>query len=331
MDNLRANDHTSIVEFASFLYQMHSYCSRQIKLDRLIKHFENETNREILSIKKVQFLEMSLEIYKKASDAFFKHSSDDDNDEKDDKPKSVEAQAEDDSFSSSNIDQAKPKSSKSSTKAEASKTQASFHDENNEEWLYQYMFGKIKEKLNYDLMECLEHYKSSCEHLERNGATILKRCTYRSKSCFYIELNEVFYRIYTLTLKRIEKIAQHPKNGIELQKISAFLESLTETKFVKMHDDFDFVDISGFLQEKVFNKSQQLTKIENSDLFINCVCLCVAGLHQILKRFSQHYRSLYRLANFYCKFLDFDVRIHFFSNFNNRYFTKVKVIFRLEL
>ena len=47
-----------------------------------------------------------------------------------------------------------------------------------------------------------------------------------------------------------------------------------------------------------------LIQIEN---FLKCVCICVAGLNQILRRFGQHYRSLYRLAHFYSNFLDFKV------------------------
>ncbi len=326
MDNLRPNDHTSIVEFASFLYQMHSYCSRQIKLNKLIHHFESDLIEESLSRKKIEFLRLSLDVYKKASKPINKPVVNETEKPKQSDTEAETTQADEDkvvnveddsvsSFDKSNSNKAPTSAATrlaaktNSTKSDSKNPQAtSGEDENNEEeWLYHYMFGKIKEKLGYDLIECLEHYKLSYEHLERNGATILKKCTYKSKSCLYIETNEVFYRMYALTLKRIQKIALKPNSESQLQRISAFLENLTETSFVKSHEDFELETVSMFLQERIFEKSSRLLNIEETDLFINCICLCIAGLFQVLKRFSQHYRSLYRLAHFYSKFLDFRV------------------------
>jgi hypothetical protein len=164
------------------------------------------------------------------------------------------------------------------------------------------MFGKIKEKLDsYSLMECLEHYQRSYESLEASGVVHPKRLTYKNKSSSF-ESNEVFYRIYALTLKRLSTSTS------DLTSLLAFLERVVNEKFVKIHFDFQLEEISSFLNESVFAKSNQIALIEPEQsraTFCKCVCICVAGLSQILKRFSQHYRSLYRLAHFYANFVDF--------------------------
>jgi hypothetical protein len=337
MENLRPNDHTSIVEFASFLYQMHSYCSRQIKLNKLISHFESDLIEESLARKKVEFLKLSLEIYKKASRPSSSAASNGSSshvatrmDQQRPSSADLPASINDESASMSYADKNTGDGSHSRPSAiildvgkhlgsgEDSGSGSSGGNNNEEEWLYQYMFGKIKEKLGYDLIECLNHYRLAYDYLEKCDATILKKCTYRSKSCLYIEINEVVYRMYALTLKRIQRIATRPGGGeAELQRISEFLENLTDTKFVKLHEDFDLENITMFLQENIFNKSKRLLNIEESDLFINIICICVAGLFQILRRFSQHYRSLYRLAHFYCSFLDFRVGSLIKINFLN--------------
>lgn len=72
----------------------------------------------------------------------------------------------------------------------------------------------------------------------------------------------MFYRIYALTLKRLEKLADS-KYSEEVSNLSNFLESLVETRFVKAHNDFDLIEISQFLDEKIFSKSTKIQQLEN--------------------------------------------------------------------
>lgn len=213
---------------------------------------------------------------------------------------------QEDSSSTSSSDKSTQETKQSSKSKLKASHQDDDEDQNEEEWLYHYMFGKIKEKLGYNLMECLQDYKISSNLLERNKPTILKKCTYKSRSCWYVELNEVHYRIYALTLKRIEDI-MHDTDQMRL--LSSFLEALTESSFVSAHGDLKLEETTNMMQQFLFDHSQLIETIPNKDLFINCVCICVAGLNQILRRFPQHYRSLYRLAHFYSNCLDFKVLI----------------------
>ena len=134
--------------------------------------------------------------------------------------------------------------------------------------------------------------------------------TYKNKSSSF-ESSEVFYRIYSVTLKRIQYLATDTQGLIHLL---AFLEEITNTKFVKAHNDFQLEELSLFLEKGIFSKSKSLNSLENKETFCKCLCICVAGLNQILKRFPQHYRSLYRLAHFYSKFLDFNVKEYYYFN-----------------
>lgn len=132
----------------------------------------------------------------------------------------------------------------------------------------------------------------------------LKRISYKSKSCDNLECNEVIYRIYALTLKRLPAFNTSEES---MRTLLTFLESIVQVKFVKAHDDFNVADTEKFLVNQVFAKSKFVHSVPNKDVFIKCVVICIAGLNHILKRFSQHYRSLYRLAHFYSKFLDIKV------------------------
>jgi len=177
-----------------------------------------------------------------------------------------------------------------------------------EEWLNQYMFGKIKEKLSPEcLLEILEHYKRSYDHIEMGGVVHPKRLTYKNKNSSF-ESNEIFYRIYALTLKRIQHFA---KDTHYLVNLLVFLKQIVASKFVQVHNDFNLEEVSSFLESSIFAKSQMISQLPDRETFCKCVCICIAGLNQILKRFSQHYRSLYRLAHFYSSFLDFKVNLLF--------------------
>ena len=178
------------------------------------------------------------------------------------------------------------------------------HEINDEEWLNQYMFGKKKGKLDpLCFMDSLEHHRKSYDYIEESGVVHPKRLTYKNKSSSF-ESNEICYRIYVLTLKRI---SHYLDDAQFLANLLVFLQQVVEFKFVQAHNDFNLEEVSAFLETTVFSKSTLIIHSSNRDTISKCICICVAGLNQILRRFSQHYRSLYRLAHFYSKFLDLRV------------------------
>ena len=271
--------------------------------NKLTAHFSDESIQSTLESKKTYFLSLALDTYKKAIE---KSTDEVAGDASDPLPEESSSSSSSNTEPPLNQQQQTAVAQKSKKTEVKSQSQADATNNNNsEEWLNHYMFGKIKEKLSgSSLMECLEHYKKSFECIENEGVVHPKRLTYKNKSSSF-ESSEVFYRIYSVTLKRIQYLAN---NEQELSDLLCFLEEITHTKFVRAHSDFQLEELSQFLETNVFATSQIVASLEHRDLFCTCVCICVAGLSQVLKRFPQHYRSLYRLAHFYSKFLDFNVK-----------------------
>jgi len=171
LENLRKTDRKIIIEYGLFLYQMHSYCSRQIKIvtnffyilllklqklndisnvlkDKVTNHFKDDSIKIYLENKKNELLKLALEAYKSASKS---------------KPERQIEEITIDS-SSSNDEQSTQENSRSAGDKPKNQNQssksASQNADDREEWFNQYMIGKIKEKLDTNnFVACLEHYK----------------------------------------------------------------------------------------------------------------------------------------------------------------------------
>jgi hypothetical protein len=267
------------------------------KKDLLVKHFNHKSIRTNLENKRLHFLQLALDAYILAN---IGNNLINDNKEESNQEECVadnQASTEGSSMSSS-------EKNSSTGKRTVSNEQ---EDDHAEQWLHHYMLGKIKEKLKpFEIMEPLNHYFEAAKHLEKNNAIYMKRLTYKTKGTLSVESNEMFYRIYALTLKKLDRLSvRYQMNEISATELINFLEKVIEAKFVKIHNDFQIDEISQFIRELFAQSSERINKIKfDQEIFIRCVCICVAGLNQILKRFSQHYRSQYRLAYFYSKFLD---------------------------
>ena len=116
---------------------------------------------------------------------------------------------------------------------------------------------------------------------------------------------QIYYRIYGLTLKRLEGVSRE-SSGDEMSGLLSLLEAVMDTKFVKCHGDLQLDEVSLFVSELVTERGSAIASVPNSDTFFSILCICVAGLMQLLKRYPQHYRSQYRLAHFYSSFLDLE-------------------------
>lgn len=92
-----------------------------------------------------------------------------------------------------------------------------------------------------------------------------------------------------------------------MECLVALLEEVAESKFVKCHGDWQLDEVSLFVSELMTRqRSRAMAGVAHSDAFFRVLCLCVAGLMQLLKRYPQHYRSQHRLARFYAGFLDLE-------------------------
>jgi len=250
-------DKKILIEYGSFMYQLHAYCSRQLKLDKLVGHFIPNDRQLIttrLHDKKLEFLNLALEAYETLTN-------------------STDSDREEAGEASQHVDQ----TSKSSASREEEE-----NGDDSEKWLYEYMLGKVKEKLATACMPSLEHYLRSARNLEKHKAVYLKKISYKTKDSLSVQPNEVFYRMYALVLKRLPVL---DSTGDEISSVLAFLEGVKEMKFVTVHGDFQLDDISNFLAALFEEQGIKL-----SAPAFRCACICVAGLMQILRRFSQHYR-----------------------------------------
>lgn len=72
------------------------------------------------------------------------------------------------------------------------KSKANYNEANDEAWLIYYMLAKIKEKMNVDILDCVQDYKNAYEYLDQSITCYLNKITYKSKSCLNLEANEVY-------------------------------------------------------------------------------------------------------------------------------------------
>jgi hypothetical protein len=157
LEYIRPTDEAFALEYGSFLYQLSAFCSRQLKMSKLIPTYFSSTQviEPKLSEKRTEYLKMSLDIYKMANEK--KKTTE--------KPVEPETTAKQhpvhDSESSSSVTGDKSQQTSETTRKSKSESrdQQNWSDDWGEEWLHHYMFGKIKEKLSFPLMECLEHYR----------------------------------------------------------------------------------------------------------------------------------------------------------------------------
>lgn len=162
------------IEYGSFMYQMHSYCSRQLKLNKLVNHFVSPRISKTLEEKRIVFLNFALDAYVNANTCN-NYLDETETDKKgDDEPAALKsdesnsltlANLANQSSATTTAEAAATTSSRSKNakKSSKSKKKQIEKDSGEEEWLHHYMLGKIKEKLNQtSFMESLSHYQKVC-------------------------------------------------------------------------------------------------------------------------------------------------------------------------
>lgn len=72
---------------------------------------------------------------------------------------------------------------------------------NKEEWLHNYMLGKIAEKTNQKPIKVLEYYQNAMYFLHKEGAKYPEKIRYQNPSKYCLEALEVFYRAHVCVVK----------------------------------------------------------------------------------------------------------------------------------
>lgn len=268
-------DYKLSLEYGSFLYQLNSYFSRQIKMNEVFNFFvEKDKLVNLFEEKSRKFLDLALEAYQYADKCDLKSTA-----------LNTNIESTQDSIIPSIV---------SLTSESTSRDSSSDDEDKKEDWLHYYMFGKITEKQNGNLNEIISFYIKSLDYLHASGIKYSKKFDIKSKSSsvsLQLASFEVVYRIYAIVLKSIKKTLI-----IDYDKLLSNLKVLSNKQFVQAYEDFHYDRVQNFLLKIIDSESvpQELKVV-----YKECVCLCITGLHQILTRFPLHYRALYRLACFY--------------------------------
>jgi calcineurin-binding protein cabin-1 len=282
-------DYKLSLEYGSFLYQLNSYFSRQIKMNEVFNFFvEKDKFIDLFKEKSRKFLNLALEAYEYADKCDLK---------------STALQNMSESTQESIIP-----SVISLTSESTSRDSDSDEEDKKEDWLHQYMFGKINEKQNGDLFKIINFYMKSLDYLHASDLTYTKKFDIKSKSSSSQQLItfEIVYRIYAITLKSIRKTI-----NIDYNKLLSYFNELKNKPFIKAHEDFHYDRVQNFLLKIIDceNVPQEL-----KTAYQECICMCITGLQQILTRFPFHYRALYRVARFYA---DIKVNHRYTVDFND--------------
>uniref|UniRef100_A0A336LS40 CSON002665 protein n=1 Tax=Culicoides sonorensis TaxID=179676 RepID=A0A336LS40_CULSO len=164
---LRLNDKHRVVwiEFGNFTYNLHSYCSRLLKLrsDSL-----SSDELEYVEKKKKECLELT-------QNAF-----------------------------SNLIRLCNAVESKKTSENQDGSEDDDEEEGQDEKWLYYYMLGKISEKRKESPEKYLEHYLASAKYLYESSATYPIRINHSNPTNLAIEALEVFYRITASIIKYLE-------------------------------------------------------------------------------------------------------------------------------
>uniref|UniRef100_T1JBG2 Uncharacterized protein n=1 Tax=Strigamia maritima TaxID=126957 RepID=T1JBG2_STRMM len=119
-----------------------------------------------------------------------------------------------------------------------------------EEWLHNYMLGKIAEKQGKSLEICLKHYSLAAALLHEKGARYPRKIQYHNPPDLSMEALEVFYRTHAATLKYLH-IHEEEKIDVEFcRTVYGFLKAAVASPFASF-------------QEKRYSASLSSSEIED--------------------------------------------------------------------
>ncbi|XP_052866977.1 calcineurin-binding protein cabin-1-like [Anopheles cruzii] len=165
---LNEDDSQLWIEYGSFAYNIHSFCSRSLKL---LSDTLSMESFALVETHKERCLDIAFSCFNKVS-------------------------LEKMSFAGTSSGEAPP---------EQQQQQESGNNHEDEIWLHHYMLGKIAEKKKEHPAVYLTHYLKSAKYLYECSATYPIKINHSSPSPLAIEALEIFYRINAAVIKYVEQ------------------------------------------------------------------------------------------------------------------------------
>ena len=178
-------------------------------------------------------------------------------------------------------------------------------DEPDEMWLLHFMKGKIFEKLNLTIQECLSEYEKSLDKLLEQNATLPKKISYNSPAELSLELLEVYYRIHATILK--QEFLSVPPSSTVLRYIGDLLNKMSCSRI------FSGVNVTSTDTKSKEDKAQssetdsseppaKAARLEDSTqtaTWDQISSKCTDALEAIIRRFPQHFKSVHLYSRYH--------------------------------
>lgn len=222
--------HTMLwIEYGTFTYMLHSYCSRSLK-----------QASDTLSMDAFAILETYKEKFLKIAYNCF-HTVD---------LYLLEAPAT--KQQTQNQQHQQPRSGENTETAAGESHDDESHDE---KWLYHYMLGKVAEKKKDPPKVYLEHYLKSSKYLYECNATYPYKINHSNPQNLAIEALEIYYRITASIMKYLE---QHETVTREVGKLfERMLRELSTSPFTYNKAKLDNNSINALKRKMVQQQQQQ--------------------------------------------------------------------------
>lgn len=195
-----------------------------------------------------------------------------------------------------------------------------------EVWLPYYMLGKVMERKN--ILASLKYYEWAELCLYVDGTSYPKKIQYHNPPALAVEALEIHYRIHAATLKYITSGKKCPIKLLRRIKMhliralkSPFAKQLTPSSATSAapvdHDYATGGTNSSNSNGKIYDEVKELMddliemivekedRIDSNRMKSQIITLCLNAMKRCLNRYPAHYKSIYRLADYYFKSNDF--------------------------
>nr|XP_018916793.1 PREDICTED: calcineurin-binding protein cabin-1-like [Bemisia tabaci] len=140
------------------------------------------------------------------------------------------------------------------------------NDMQDERWLHHFMLGKIAEKKEEPANVYIDHYLKSTELLHSSGAQYPTTVNYSNPQFYAVEALELYFRIHSSILKRIEQCEDKPLPPSTRHLFKTTVENLMKSPFATHNQDASIKLSSSNLADNHDLKGEEESE-ENS----NCI------------------------------------------------------------
>lgn len=199
-------------------------------------------------------------------------------------------------------------------------------DSTDEMWLHDYMLGKVVEKAN--ILAAIRYYEHAECCLYLDGTSYPRKIQYHNPPALAVEALELHYRIHAAVLKYV--INRTTFSSRVLKKLKIHLIRALKSPFTRMLTpssatsaapvDHDYATgnassssnscgktndaVSELLYDMIDAVCEREKKVDIVTLRDQLIKLCLNAMKRCLYRYPGHYKSLYRLADYYHRIND---------------------------